>query len=152
MTIWATTIAGGMTFIGAQYEWQEGKGGSLSQDDIWTGYDYKDFLYSLSGLAVGFGVESVLMALVVISEKASLEWTIAGKASLAWKKVLIWLVCMLASVGLGVSLGGTIYMNTDLCYEEAGKWAISFLPLFLGELAICQPLVALARAILSLIP
>jgi hypothetical protein len=142
MAIWATAITGGMAFIGARYEWQEGRGGSLSQEDIWTEYDYNDFLYSLSGLGVGLGVESVLMVLA----------TIAGKASLACKKVLTLLFCILIGVGLGVALGGTIYMNIDLCYEEAGKWAIGFLPLFLGEVAICQPLVALARsALLSLI-
>jgi hypothetical protein len=130
---WTAVLAAEMAFIGARYEGEDDSEDSHSQGNIWTGYEDTDFLYSLSALGVGLGVALVLSAL----------FTAAGRAG----KVMTAVGCLFVGIVLAISLGGTIYMDLDLCFEQGGRWAISCLPLVLGEVVICQTLVALARAI-----
>jgi hypothetical protein len=136
---WTAVLAAEMAFIGARYEGEDDSGDSHSQGNIWSGYEDTDFLYSLSALGVGLGVALVLSALFTVTGRARKAATAVG--------------CAAVGVVLTVSLGGTIYMDLDLCFEQGGRWAISFLPLVLGEAMICQTIVALARAIiLRIIP
>jgi len=133
---WTAVLACEMTFIGARYEWEEGEYGQGSQASVWTGYSGRDFTHCLSALGVGIGVSLVLIS----------GFTVAGKASISVKRVLNRVTAVLAGAVLGVALAGTIYLAMGLCFEQAGRWTVSFLPLFLGEVMLCQPLVAFSRA------
>lgn len=64
----AATLIIEMAFTGARYVWEDKDGNTSSLAEIWTGYDYVDFLYCLSGLAVGLLV--VLTALYTLASKA----------------------------------------------------------------------------------
>jgi hypothetical protein len=136
--VWSAVLAGEMAFIGARYKREEHEGGNSSQADIWAEYNSSDFLHCLSALGIGLGLAIVLFGF----------FTAAGKSNLAIKRPLTRTAAVAAAVVLCVSLGCTAYMSQDLCFEEGGKWAVSCLPLVLGELVICQPLVALLRAAL----
>jgi len=133
---WTTVFACEMAFIGARYEWVEPEYGKDSQARVWTGYGSEDFTHCLSALGAGLGLSLVLMS----------GFTVAGKAGASMKRPLTQIAVILAGALLGLALGGTAYMAVGLCFEQAGRWTVSFLPLFIGEVVLCQPLAALARA------
>jgi len=139
MVSWTAILAGEMAFISSSYYIENMNGDSQSQTDTWTGYNHTDFLYTLHALGVGLGIALTLAALLTWNRKDHHKEARAVR-TLGW---------VMVGAVLAGALGVTIYMSLELCFEQGGRWAISFLPLLLGEVAINQTVVALVQAIIQ---
>ena len=131
---WTAELTAEMAFIGTRYTDDDE---DRSEQSLWTGYDERDFVYSLSALGVGLGVGVALTAVFTVASKKD------GDLALVMK-VLGWII---VAVVLAVAISGTIYMDLDLCSEQEGRWAMSFLVILLGDVVICQTCVVLAQAL-----
>jgi len=122
------TLVVEMTVIGLGYVWE-------AAADRETEYGYSDFLYCVSGLGVGLGVDLALLGL----------FTIAGKLHSRQRKIILAVSLFLLLLVTSTAAMSAIYLASDLYVESGGRWALNFLPTLAGELLICQTLAGLVR-------
>jgi biotin transporter BioY len=135
-----TSLLTEMLVIGVLYESNTSEtDNSAPLASAWYEYGWTDFSYVLAALTVGLGLSSILLTLICSGARNG-----KGLGS-----TLVRLGVVIAIGISALTVAGIVYLNYHLCAAAGGLWAISFLPMLLGEVFVCETVLSAGRNLIS---
>ena len=137
-----TVLMSELFFLGVFYYYQQdstGSGEETSDSYLWSDYLSEDALFYFYSFLLSFVISVIVAVLFNVGEmqtKRERRLTFVG-AGVAVCVIVLVLFIILISI-----------MNSEMCYEYAGRWCIGFLWCVITELLALEFIIAAGRFIL----